>query len=88
MPGFWGCKWCRGKGCISCDAEADRAYKKAYPDGPKPIAVFHKDNPEEMKALETFLSEGFGIGPDDVDIIKTMMDRKPDDGSAAIEKGD
>jgi hypothetical protein len=34
------CKWCGGKGCLSCPAEAEKAYKKAFPDGPKPIATF------------------------------------------------
>lgn len=34
------CKWCHGKGCLACPAEADKAYKAEYPDGPKPIATF------------------------------------------------
>lgn len=31
------CKWCGGKGCLSCPAEADKAYKEAFPNGPQPI---------------------------------------------------
>jgi len=34
------CRWCRGKGCLYCKAEADKAYKAAFPDGPQPIAIF------------------------------------------------
>lgn len=47
---FWGCKWCGGRGCISCDVEADRAYKKAFPDGPKPLATIMTDgkSPDEI----------------------------------------
>ncbi len=31
------CKWCLGRGCLSCPAEADKEYKRQFPDGPKPI---------------------------------------------------
>jgi hypothetical protein len=31
------CRWCQGRGCIYCKAEADKA---AFPDGPKPMATF------------------------------------------------
>lgn len=34
------CKWCGGRGCLSCEAEADKEYKRQFPDGPKPIASF------------------------------------------------
>jgi hypothetical protein len=34
------CKWCHGKGCVYCPAEADAEYKRQFPDGPKPIASF------------------------------------------------
>lgn len=34
------CKWCGGKGCLACPAEADKEYKRQFPDGPKPIAQF------------------------------------------------
>jgi hypothetical protein len=31
------CKWCGGKGCLACPEEAERAYKREFPDGPQPI---------------------------------------------------
>lgn len=34
------CKWCGGKGCLACPAEAEKEYKRQFPDGPKPIATF------------------------------------------------
>lgn len=35
------CKWCHGRGCNFCEAEADKEYKRQFPDGPKPIATFN-----------------------------------------------
>ena len=34
------CKWCGGKGCVCCPGEADKEYKRQFPNGPEPIAVF------------------------------------------------
>lgn len=34
------CRWCYGRGCLYCKAEADKAYKAEFPDGPQPIATF------------------------------------------------
>lgn len=31
------CRWCGGKGCLSCPTEADKEYKRQFPDGPKPL---------------------------------------------------
>lgn len=33
------CRFCGGKGCLACPGEADRAYRAAFPEGPKPIAT-------------------------------------------------
>jgi len=45
------CRFCGGKGCMACPGEADRAYKREYPDGPQPIDTFKLDNPEDMERL-------------------------------------
>ena len=38
------CKWCGGAGCLSCPAEADKEYKRQFPDGPKPLlAITHEE---------------------------------------------
>lgn len=49
------CKWCGGQGCNQCQIESDKAYKKQFPDGPKPIATF---TTEQVKAgvLKSLLS--------------------------------
>ena len=43
------CKWCGGKGCLYCKAEADKAYKAAFPDAPKPITSFDISTPEGVE---------------------------------------
>ena len=41
------CPFCRGKGCLACPAEADKEYKRQFPDGPKPLATFTMDELED-----------------------------------------
>lgn len=45
------CRWCLGRGCLYCKAEADEAYKAAFPNGPQPIATF-PNTPEGMAAAK------------------------------------
>jgi len=40
------CQWCGGSGCLACEGEADKAYKRAFPDGPVPLATFDISTPE------------------------------------------
>lgn len=51
------CKWCGGRGCLSCPAEAEKAYQAAFPDGPKPLATFDLSTPEGAAAAR----EAIGI---------------------------
>ena len=51
------CKWCGGKGCMCCKSEAEKEYKRQFPDGPKPIATFRRDDPEAMAILGNLLSQ-------------------------------
>lgn len=44
------CKWCGGRGCTACPGEAKKAYEKAFPNGPEPIATFKI--PEEMDLVK------------------------------------
>ena len=44
------CKWCHGKGCVYCPGEADAAYKRQFPDGPKPIATIPLDHPIDLSS--------------------------------------
>ena len=50
------CKWCQGKGCVSCKIQADRDYKRQFPDGPKPIASFSMEDIQAGK-LNGILSQ-------------------------------
>jgi hypothetical protein len=43
------CRWCGGRGCLQCEGEADKDYKMAFPDGPKPIATFKLDTPQGVE---------------------------------------
>lgn len=49
------CKFCGGMGCLACEGEANKAYKRAFPDGPKPIATFQKNNKEDMEEFGKIL---------------------------------
>ena len=46
------CKWCHGKGCISCPEEAQAEYDRQFPNGPQPIATFKTDNPQDMENMK------------------------------------
>lgn len=54
---FRDCRWCRGKGCVYCESEANKAYKAAFPDGPKPIATFDLTTPEGVEGLQVFIAK-------------------------------
>jgi hypothetical protein len=50
------CRWCRGRGCLYCKSEADKAYKAEFPDGPQPIATFDISTPEGAEKARDFLA--------------------------------
>ena len=53
------CKWCGGKGCPSCEAEADKEYARQFPDGPKPIVTIPLSEPLDLetdKGMDKLLS--------------------------------
>jgi hypothetical protein len=61
------CKWCGGRGCVYCEAELDKEYKRQFPDGPKPIATFKTDDPVDLaRAVKAIggdaLAKAFGDG--------------------------
>ena len=73
------CKFCGGEGCLACSREADKAYKEAFPDGPKPIATFKRDSPSDMDRLEKAigkdaLDEAFALGGGGVEkVIRDLV---------------
>lgn len=50
------CRWCKGRGCLACKSEADKAYKAAFPDGPQPIATYDISTPEGLEKAKAELS--------------------------------
>ena len=60
------CPFCRGKGCLACPAEANKEYKRQFPDGPKPLATFTAAELNDPKTKELIgadaLSKHFGAG--------------------------
>jgi hypothetical protein len=61
MPGrYRDCKWCGGRGCVACDSEAEKDYKKEFPNGPELIASFRTDTPDGVLAAKKFLDSVFG----------------------------
>jgi len=72
------CRFCGGTGCLACPMEADKAYRKAFPNGPEPIATFKRDDPEDMKRFKKVfgadaLNKAFGPGGDGVaEIMKNL----------------
>ena len=51
------CKFCGGRRCLACPAEADKEYKRQFPNGPKPIATFKTDDPKDMERLGKMFQE-------------------------------
>jgi hypothetical protein len=61
------CRWCGGDGCIYCESEANKDYRAAFPDGPKPIATFDISTPEGIEKAKSAigieaLRKAFGPG--------------------------
>ncbi len=61
------CPFCRGKGCLACPAERDKEYKRQFPDGPKPMATFRLDDPQDAALTKELigadaLTKHFGSG--------------------------
>lgn len=84
------CRFCGGEGCLACPGEADRAYKREFPDGPQPIAVVSISEPGFRGKIESLLiehtgaSEGDAAVADAVDWIVEVM-KKGTDGDDTPE---
>lgn len=63
------CRWCHGRGCLSCPAEAEKEYKRQFPDGPKPIATFNTESLGEEGIVGLLKSL---IGPDAIMAAKAQ----------------
>ena len=74
------CKFCGGRGCLACPGEANKEYKRQFPNGPEPIATFKTDDPRDMERMQrtvggealkkAFCEDGGGI----LEIIKNLKE--------------
>lgn len=46
------CKWCGGQGCLACPGEADKEYKRQFPDGPKPLLSLTYEEIDRLEISE------------------------------------
>jgi hypothetical protein len=49
------CRFCGGRGCLACKAQADADYKSEFPDGPKPLATFRLDDPKDAELAKDLI---------------------------------
>jgi hypothetical protein len=56
MSGAPNCPTGGGRYREGTEAELSAAYDAAFPEGPKPIATFHTDSPEDMERARAVLS--------------------------------
>jgi hypothetical protein len=76
--GFWGCRFCSGRGCLACASESDKAYRAAFPEGPKPILTVNLYNTDADTAGQAqMLDDGcpnaedpYVIHPDDASLLR------------------
>jgi hypothetical protein len=81
------CRWCQGRGCLYCKAEADKAYKAAFPNGLQPIATFNISTPEGLERAKGAIGidairKAFGPGGRGVEEVAENAN-KPENGGAA-----
>ena len=68
------CKFCQAtgrRGCLACESEAEKDYKKEFPDGPKPIASFTFDSEQgkidALKAIFGAITKGTQLADEDAE---------------------
>lgn len=71
------CKFCHGKGCLACPAEADAEYKRQFPGGPRPMAVFSLEELQSGAAKQTIgadaIKKAFSPGGRGVEEIRNNL---------------
>lgn len=90
MRAWRNCRWCYGRGCLYCEAEADKAYKAAFPDGPKPIATF-PTTPEGMAAARRAIGREAiekAFGPDGGGIAEIIENCQRENPPSPAEDGE
>lgn len=70
------CKWCGGKGCLSCPYEAEAEYKRQLPNGPQPIASLPLTEETTEKDIAAFIAEIPGLPSGFAEVISRMVKQK------------
>jgi len=52
------CRWCGGRGCLSCPVEAERAYKREFPNGPEPLCTITNEEFDQADIREAMGQPG------------------------------
>lgn len=81
--GFWGCSFCGGRGCLACPKQADKKYKEAFPDGPKPILTIPVYNADGDDTAQTSMvddgcpnaSEPYSVHADDAARLRAVIEK-------------
>jgi hypothetical protein len=50
------CRFCRGRGCLSCETLATAEYARQFPTGPVLLATFARNDPEDLALLRAALA--------------------------------
>lgn len=58
------CNFCHGRGCLACAGEADREYKRQFPDGPQPIATVSAGDPDLGQKIADAIKKALGTPED------------------------
>jgi hypothetical protein len=80
--GFYGCTFCGGRGCLACQKQADREYKRQFPDGPKPILTIPLYNVDgDTEAQASMIDDGcpnteepYMVHPTDAAKLRSVID--------------
>ena len=55
VPGFRCCTFCRGRGCLACEAQAKHQYEQAFPNGPEPLVTITAEYQPDLAAMQEAL---------------------------------
>ncbi len=77
--GFFGCRFCGGRGCLACDAESIKQFRAAFPDQPVLTIAVYSDKADRTGQADMVtdgcpqVAEPYVIHPDDTErLLRTL----------------